>query len=80
MLFVDLGNLQQINLHRSDKDVISIVQLVNTALWNVTEDASFLNDDDDVDDYEEDDESVKEYADEETNEENDIDIEEDHYD
>ena len=59
MLFVDLGNLQQINLHRSDKDVISIAQPVNTALRNVTEDASFLNDDDDMDVYEEDDESVE---------------------
>ena len=53
-------------------------QLVTDVPWNVTKDASFLNDDDDEDDgFEEDGESVKEYADEETDAENDIDIEED---
>lgn len=72
MLFVDLGNLQQ-NLHWIDRDVIQIVQPVNTAPQNIIEDASFLNDDDD---YKEDDERIEEYADEEIDEENDIDTEE----
>ena len=72
-MFVDLGNLQQINLLQSDRDVIPIVQLVTTALWHVTKDSSFLNDDDEVEVSEEDDESIEEYADEE----NDINTEED---
>ena len=38
------------------------MQPTNTTLRNVTANASFLNDDDEVDAYEEDDESVEEYA------------------
>ena len=72
-LFVDLCILKQINLQRSNIDVIPIVQPVNTAPWNVTKYASFLNDDYDVDANDEDDESVEEFADEE----NDIDTEKD---
>ena len=45
-LFVDLGNLEQITLQWSDRDVIPIFQPVNTASWNLTKDASFLNDND----------------------------------
>ena len=41
------------------------------------DDSSFLNNDDEVEVFDEDDESVEEYADEETNAENDIDTEED---
>ena len=76
-LFVDLGNLQQINFLRNDRDVIPIVQPINTSSRNVIEDAYFLNDDDEVDAYEEDDESIEEYADEETDDETDIDTEKD---
>ena len=66
-----------INLLLNDRDVIPIVQPINTAPRNVTEDASFFNDDDEVDAYEEDDESVEEYANEKIDEENDSDIEKD---
>ena len=76
-LFVDLGNLQEINLLRRDQDVIPIVQPVTNALRHVTIDSSFLNDDDEVEVSDEDDESVEEYADEETDAENEIDTEED---
>ena len=76
-LFVDLGNLQQINFLRSNGDVIPIVQPVSTAPRYVTEDSSFLNDDGEVEVSEEDDESVEEYANEETNTENGVDTEED---
>ena len=76
-MFVDLGNLEQINLLRSDQDVILIVQPVTNAWWHVTDDSSFLNDDDEVELSNEDDESVEEYADEETDAENEIDTEED---
>ena len=72
-LFVDLGNLQEINLLRSDRDVILIKQPVITAPRHVIEDSSFLNDDDEVEAFEEDDESVEEDADEEIDAENDID-------
>ena len=75
MLFVDLGNLQQINLLQRDRDVILIVQPFSTPPWHVTKDSSFLNDDDEVKVSEEDDESEKEYAYEETDAENVIDIE-----
>ena len=76
-LFVDLGNLQQINLLRSNGDIIPIVQPVPTAPRHVTKDSSFLNDDDEVEVSDEDDESIKGYADEEIDAENDIDTEED---
>ena len=77
-LFVDLGNLPQINLQRNDGDVIPIVQPFTTVSQHVNETASFLNDDDEEDVSEEDDETVEEYADEETNEGNDVvDTEED---
>ena len=76
-LFVDLLDLQQINLHRNDRDILLIVQLVNTAPQNVSEDTSFLNDDDDENAYEEDDESEEDYSDEETDEENHLDTEQD---
>ena len=45
-LFVDLGNLPQINLQRNDGDVILIVQPFTTVSQHVNETASFLNDDD----------------------------------
>ena len=64
-LFVDLGNLQQINFLKSNGDVIPIVQPVSTAPQHVTEDSSFLNNDDEVEFSEEDDGSIEEYADEE---------------
>ena len=54
MLFVDLGNLQQINLLRNDRDVILIVKPTNTAPRKITEDASFHNNDDEGDAFEED--------------------------
>ncbi|KAL5570090.1 hypothetical protein UlMin_026665 [Ulmus minor] len=76
-LFVDLGNLQEINLLRRDQDVIPIVQPVTNASRHVTDDSSFLNDADEVELSDEEDESVEEYADEETDAENDIDTEED---
>ena len=38
MLFVDLGNLQQINFLQNDRDVVPIMQPVNTTPRNVTED------------------------------------------
>ena len=77
-LFVDLGNLPQINLQRNDGDVIPIVQPFTTVSQHVNETASFLNDDDEEDVSEEDDETVEEYADEETDEGNDVvDTEED---
>ena len=72
-LFVDLGNLQQINLLRSGQDVIPIVQPVTNASRHVTDDSSFLNDDDEVEISDEDDECVEEYTDGETDVENDID-------
>ena len=72
-LFVDLGNLQEINLLQRDQDVIPIVQPVTNALRHVTNDSSFLNDDDEVELSDEDDESVEEY----TDAENDIDTEDD---
>ena len=46
-LFVDLGNLQQINLLRSNQDVIPIMQPVTNASQRVTDDSYFQNDDDD---------------------------------
>ncbi|KAL5576253.1 hypothetical protein UlMin_017952 [Ulmus minor] len=76
-LFVDLGNLQEINLLRRDHDVIPIVQPVTNASRPVTDDSSFLNDADEIELSDEEDESVEEYADEETDVENDIDTEED---
>ena len=76
-LFVDLGNLPQINLLRNDEDVIPIDRPVTIVPRQDTEDSSFLNDDDGVKTSEEDDESVQEYTDEETDFENDIDSEED---
>ncbi|KAL5572352.1 hypothetical protein UlMin_021949 [Ulmus minor] len=77
-LFVDLGNLPQINLQRNDRDVIPIVQPFTTVSQHVNETASFLNDDEEEDVSEEDDETVEESADEETNEGNDaVDTEED---
>ena len=65
-LFIDLGNLPQINLQRNDGDVIPIVQPFTTISQRVNETASFLNDDDDDEEdvSEEDDETVEEYADE----------------
>ena len=77
MLFVDLGNLQQINLLRSDGDVIPIVQPISNAPRHVTEDSSFVNNDYEVEVSEEDDESVEEYAHKGTDVENGIDTEED---
>ena len=74
-LFVDLGNLEQISMQQTDRDVILTIQPVNTAPRNVTEDVSSLNDDD-VDVNDEDDESVEESANEETDEENDVDTKE----
>ena len=76
-MFVDLGNLQEINLFRSDQYIIPIVQPVTNALRHITDDSSFLNDDDEVELSDEDDESVETYTDEETDAENDIDTEED---
>jgi len=76
-LFVDLGNLQEINLLRRDQDVIPIVQPVTNASRHITDDSSFVNDADEVELSDEKDESVEEYADEETDAENDIDMEED---
>ncbi|KAL5574284.1 hypothetical protein UlMin_023881 [Ulmus minor] len=83
-LFVDLGNLPQINLQRNDGDVIPIVQPFTAVSQHVNETASFLNDDDEEEVFEEDnvseedDETVEEYADEETDEGNDVvDTEED---
>ncbi|KAL5569048.1 hypothetical protein UlMin_025623 [Ulmus minor] len=76
-LFVDLGNLQEINLLRRDQDVIPIVQPVTNASRPITDDSSFLNDADEIELSDEEDESVEEYADEETDAENDIDTEED---
>ncbi|KAL5564918.1 hypothetical protein UlMin_028082 [Ulmus minor] len=76
-LFVDLGNLQEINLLRRDQDVLPIVQPVTNASRPVTDDSSFLNDADEVELSDEEDESVEEYADEETDAENEIDTEED---
>ena len=76
-LFVDLGNLPQINLQRNDRDVIPIVQPFMTAPRNVNESGSFLNDDDEDDVSEEDDEAVAEYVDEETNDETDLDTKDD---
>ena len=76
-LFVDLGNLQEINLLRRDQDVIPIVQPVTNASRPVTDDSSFLNDADEVELSDEEDESVEEYTDEETDAENDIDTEKD---
>ena len=76
-LFVDLGNLQEINLLRRDQDVIPIVQPVTNASRLVTDDSSFLNDADEVELSDEEDESVEEYADEETDAEIEIDTEED---
>ena len=77
-LFVDLGNLPQINLQRNDGDVIPIVQPFTAVSQHVYEIVSFLNDDDEKDVSEEDDETVEEYADEETDEGNDVvDTEED---
>ena len=76
-LFVDLGNLQQINLLRSNQDVIPIMQPVTNASRHVTNDSSFVNEYDEVEVSDEDDESVEEYADEEIDAENDIDTEED---
>ena len=58
MLFFDLGNLQQINLLRSDRDVIPIVQPISTSPRHITKESSFLNDDNEVDVAEEDDDSV----------------------
>ncbi|KAL5540764.1 hypothetical protein UlMin_044087 [Ulmus minor] len=72
MLFVDLGNLLQINLQRNDGDVIPIVQPFTTVSQHVNETTSFLNNDDEEDVSEEDDETVEEYADEETDEGNDV--------
>ena len=72
-LFVDLGNLEKISMQWTNRDVISTVQLVNTALWNVIYDASFLNNDDDVGANDEDDESIEKSADEK----NEVDTEED---
>ena len=71
-----VGNLQEINLLWSDQDVIPIVQPITNALRHVIDDSSFLNDDDEVELYDEDDESVADYVDEETDAENDIDTEE----
>ena len=62
---------------RRDQDVIPIVQPVTNASRHVTDDSSFLNNDDEVELSDKDDESVEEYVDEETDAENDIDIEED---
>ncbi|KAL5574589.1 hypothetical protein UlMin_016288 [Ulmus minor] len=77
-LFVDLGNLPQINLQRNDGDVIPIVQPFTAVSQHVYETVSFLNDDDEEDVSEEDDEIVEESADEETDEGNDaVDTEED---
>ena len=77
-LFVDLGNLPQINLQRNDGDVIPIVQPFTAVSQHVNETVSFLNDDDEEDVSEEDDETVEESADEETDEGNDaVDTEED---
>ena len=77
-LFVDLGNLPQINLQRNDGDVIPIVQPFTTVSQHVNETASFLNDDDEDDVSEEDNETVEESADEEIDEGNDdADTEED---
>ena len=77
-LFVDLGNLPQINLQRNDGDVIPIVQPFPTVSQHVNETAYFLNDNDEDDVSEEDDETVEEYANEKTDEGNDIvDTEED---
>ena len=72
-MFVDLGNLPQINLQRNDGDVIPIVQPFTTAPQNVNEFASFLNNDDEEDVSEENDETVVVYTDEETDDGNDID-------
>ncbi|KAL5578927.1 hypothetical protein UlMin_011369 [Ulmus minor] len=76
-LFVDLGNLQEINLLRRDQDVIPIVQPVTNASRPVTDDSSFLNDANEVELSDEEDESVEECADEETDAETEIDTEED---
>ncbi|KAL5566711.1 hypothetical protein UlMin_029875 [Ulmus minor] len=77
-LFVDLGNLPQINLQRNDGDVIPIVQPFTAVSQHVNETVSFLNDDDEEDVSEEDDETVEESADEEIDEGNDdVDTEED---
>ncbi|KAL5538476.1 hypothetical protein UlMin_035499 [Ulmus minor] len=77
-LFVDLGNLPQINLQRNNGDVIPIVQPFTTVSQHVNETVSFLNDDDEEDVSEEDYETVEESADEETDEGNDVvDTEED---
>ena len=53
------------------------MQPVTNVPRHVTNDSSFLNNDDEVEVLDEDDESVKEYTDEETDAENDIDTEED---
>ncbi|KAL5573640.1 hypothetical protein UlMin_023237 [Ulmus minor] len=77
-LFVDLGNLPQINLQRNDGDVIPIVQPFTAVSQHVNETVSFLNDDDEEDISEEDDETIEESVDEETDEGNDaVDTEED---
>ena len=76
-LFVDLGNLQEINLLRRDQDVIPIVQPVTNASRLVTDDSSFLNDADEVELSDEEDESIEEYADEETDDKNNVDTKED---
>ena len=75
MLFIDIGNLQQINLLQSNQDTILIVQPVTNASRHITDDSSFLNNDDEVEVSDEDDESIEGYANEETNAENDIDTE-----
>ena len=54
-MFVDLGNLPQINLQRNDGDVIPIVQPFTTVSQHVDETASFLNNDDEAEVSEEDD-------------------------
>ena len=53
------------------------MQPVTNASRHVTDDSSFLNDADEVEISDEYDESIEEYADEGTDAENDIDIEED---
>ena len=76
-LFVDLGNLEQITLQRANENIVQVQQPVNTASCNINEDASFVNDDDDMDVDDVDDDTLKEYLDEETYDENDDDNDDD---
>ena len=76
-MFVDLGNLQQITLQQTNENVIQAQQPVNTASCNVSEDISFVNDDNDVDANDVDDDTLEEYIDEEIDDEIDDDNDED---